>query len=384
MTMNGLRIEMAGRGASGDRTAITRFLAPAGIAVDGNRPGDIRVHDDRCFQRFLAHGTLGLGESYMDGWWDCKALDVFTERVLRAGLDRAFSRWALLLPWLRAKLWNLQHGRRAYQVGEVHYDLGDDLFEAMLDRRMVYSCAYWKDARDLDEAEERKLDLVCRKLGLERGMRVLDIGCGWGGFAAFAAERYGVEVLGITISRDQVALGRERCAGLPVEICLQDYRELTGRFDRVVSIGMFEHVGPRNYGTFMRVARRVLDNGGLFLLHTIGATRTRAHYDPWTHKYIFPNGHIPSMAQIDRAMEGLFVMEDWHNIGPHYDRTLMAWHENFERHWPRLRARYDERFHRMWRYYLLTCAGSFRARHNQVWQMVMSKDGVPGGYTPVR
>jgi len=384
MATSGLRTEAVREAPSGGRSALERFLEPAGIEVNGEHAEDLQLRDGRCLQRFLAQGTLGLGESYMDGWWDCDALDVFTDRVLRARLDRAASRWALFLPWLHAKLVNLQRKGRAFQVGEAHYDLGDDLFEAMLDRRMTYSCAYWKDARNLDEAEEAKLDLICRKLGLEPDMRVLDIGCGWGGLAEFAANRYGVKVTGVTVSKDQAALARKRCAGLPVDVRLQDYRELTGRFDRVVSVGMFEHVGPRNYGVFMRTVQRVLGDGGLFLLHTIGGTRTRAQCDPWINKYIFPNGHIPSMAQIDRSIEGLFVMEDWHNIGPHYDPTLMAWYSNFERHWPSLRARYGERFRRMWRYYLLTCAGSFRARRNQVWQMVMSKDGVPGGYTPVR
>jgi len=384
MATSGLRTEAVRRASATGRAAIARFLAPAGIELDGRQPGDIRVHDERCFQRFLAQGSLGLGEAYMDGWWDCDRLDVFTDKVLRGRLHEAASRWALLLPWLQAKVMNLQGRHRAWQVGEAHYDLGDDLFEAMLDPRMVYSCAYWDDGDTLEDAQERKLDLVCRKLGLAPGMRVLDIGCGWGSLAAFAAARYGAHVTGVTISKDQAALAGERCAGLPVEIRLADYRDLDGRFDRVVSIGMFEHVGPRNYEVFMAVARRVLKQDGLFLLHTIGSAATRAQCDPWTHKYIFPNGHVPSMAQIDQALEGHFIMEDWHNIGTHYDRTLLAWHERFERTWPSLRARYGERFRRMWRYYLLTCAGSFRARHNQVWQMVMSRHGVPGGYTPVR
>jgi cyclopropane-fatty-acyl-phospholipid synthase len=250
----------------------------------------------------------------------------------------------------------------------------------MLDRRMVYTCAYWNGATTLDEAQENKLDLVCRKLGLSPGMRVLDIGCGWGAFGKFAAERYGAQTVGITVSREQVELGRELCRGLPVTFELQDYRDLQGRFDRVVSLGMFEHVGEKNYRTFMQTVRRALADDGLFLLHTIGSPRTVHATDPWIGRYIFPNSLIPSAEQISRAFDGLFVLEDWHSFGADYDKTLMAWWHNFDELWPTLRDRYGDRFYRRWRYYLLTCAGSFRARSNQLWQVVLSPRGVPGGY----
>jgi len=365
--------------------AFARFLERAGVTLDGPAPWDPQIHDRRLFARGLLHGTLGLGEAYMDGWWDCAQPDELFARVLRSTTpaDRRFTLLASLRSELPARLVNLQRPQRASRSVSRHYDAGADLFEAMLDRRMVYSCAYWRSAATLDEAQEAKLDLVCRKLGLQRGMRLLDIGCGWGGLAHFAAERYGAQVVGITLSRAQAAVAERRCAGLPVEIRLQDYRSVAGTFDRIASLGMLEHVGPHNYRAYMEVVRRCLADDGLALVHTIGNSYTRASTDPWLSKYVFPDAVLPSIKQLGEAMEGVLVMEDWHNFGADYDRTLCAWHANVERAWPQL-PRYDERFRRMWRYYLLTCAGTFRARANQLWQIVLSKRGVPGGYASVR
>ncbi|MCS6947204.1 MAG: cyclopropane fatty acyl phospholipid synthase [Steroidobacteraceae bacterium] len=364
--------------------ALQQLLDRADVRLDGTRPWDIQVHDARVPERVLAEGSLGAGESYMDGWWDCAALDELFARVLAADLDAALGNWRTMLAVLGARLRNAQSRRRAFIVGERHYDIGDDLYERMLDRRMIYSCAYWRRAATLDEAQEHKLDLVCRKLGLQPGMRVLDIGCGWGGAAQFAAERYGVEVTGITISKRQAEAARERCRGLPVTILLEDYRATTGRFDRIFSIGMFEHVGARNYRTYFRQVRRLLAPDGLFLLHTIGNNRSVLTTDPWIDQYIFPNSMIPSVAQIGAASEGLWVIEDWHGFGPDYDRTLLQWRANIETRWQEIAARYNERFRRMWRYYLGSCAGAFRARRLQLWQILLSPRGVPGGLPSVR
>jgi cyclopropane-fatty-acyl-phospholipid synthase len=280
-----------------------------------------------------------------------------------------------------ARVTNLQSRRRAFTIGEHHYDIGNDLYRRMLDSRMIYSCGYWRDADTLDAAQEAKLTLIANKLELEAGMRVLDIGCGWGGAAQFLAEKLGCEVVGVTVSREQAALARERCAGLPVDIRLQDYRDLNEPFDRVYSIGMFEHVGVKNYKTYMDVVRRCLRApDGLSLLHTIGALRSRGQTDPWIEKYIFPNSMLPSMAQIASAAEGRLVTEDVQNFGAYYDRTLMAWKANIDAHWSELSDRYDTRFKSMWDFYLLASAGSFRARKLQLWQFVMSPDGVPNGY----
>jgi cyclopropane-fatty-acyl-phospholipid synthase len=212
-------------------------------------------------------------------------------------------------------------------------------------------------------------------------MRLLDIGCGWGALARHAARNFGVEVVGITLSAPQQQYAQELCQGLPVTIRLQDYRDLPAEtFDRVASIGMFEHVGHKNYRAFLDIVRGRLGDDGLFLLHTIGGGMLKAAVDPWIQKYIFPNGEVPSLAGVSQALEGRFIMEDWHNFGSDYDLTLMAWHRNFTEHWSDLEARFDQRFYRMWSYYLLSCAGAFRARNLQLWQLVLSKHGRRGGF----
>ena len=360
------------------RTA--ELLAPADVRIGGGRPWDLVVHDDAFHRRVLSGASLALGESYLDGWWDCERLDEFFHRVLRAGLDRRLATPGGLLTALRARLGNPQAPARAFRIGERHYDLGNELYRSMLDARMIYSCGYWASAATLDEAQEAKLERIGRKLDLAPGMRVLDLGCGWGGTAQFLAERHGVEVVGITVSRGQAEWARAACRGLPVEIRLQDYRELDGTYDRILSVGMFEHVGPRNYPTFFAIARRCLRADGLFLLHTIGGERSVARTDPWIEKYIFPDSVLPSARQITAALEGRFVLEDWESFGADYDRTLLCWFRNFDAAWPRLCDRYDPRFYRMWKYYLLSCAGAFRARRNQVWQLVLSPLGVAGGW----
>ena len=361
-----------------------RLLGVADVRLQGTRPWDLRIHHRDTLARIFARGSLGLGESYMDGWWDCPRIDEFIARALRAGLDHEVRTPGVAMAVLKARLLNLQSPRRAWQVGREHYDLGNGLFEAMLDPWMAYSCGYWAQAHTLEQAQHDKLDLICRKLGLERGMTLLDIGCGWGSLMRFAARHYGVHCTGLTISVEQASWGSERARGLPVRFELADYRQFNTdgaqRFDRIASVGMFEHVGPRNYSAYMAMARRSLHDDGLFLLHTIGKSQSTRGIDPWIEKYIFPNGVLPSLAQLTEAAEPHFVVEDVHNFGADYDRTLMAWHARFEAAWPALKARHGERFRRMWRYYLLSCAGTFRARGNQLWQVVLSPQGVAGGY----
>ncbi len=362
------------------RRRIESLLEDADVAVNGNRPWDLQVSHPEFFRRVLAYGSLGFGEAYMDGWWNAKSPDQLLTRLIRAELKEKIKSLVVFYDAARAKLVNRQNRRRAFEVGEKHYDIGNDLYREMLDDRMIYSCGYWKNADNLDKAQQNKLEMTCRKLHLEAGQQVLDIGCGWGGTARYMAEHYGVNVVGVTISVAQAEMAREHCRGLPVDIRLMDYRDLDGYFDRIVSIGMFEHVGPKNYRTYFRKASELLKDDGLFLLHTIGGNTPAERTDPWIERYIFPNGVIPSSQQITTAFEGYFVLEDWHNFGPHYDKTLMAWHENFNNAWPLLSQNYDERFRRMWNYYLISCAASFRARKNQLWQIVLSKRGLPGGW----
>lgn len=362
---------------------IQHLLDAADVRLDGDRAWDIRVHDESFLHRVLSHGSLGLGESYLDGAWDCPELDSMLCRLLEARLDRRVRTLDDYLFAARARLFNLSR-RRPFEIGRRHYDLGNDLYRAMLGRRLVYSCGYWRLARDLDEAQEHKLELVCRKLGLATGMRVLDIGCGWGEGLEYAATRFGAGGVGVTVSEQQARFAQELCRGLPIEIRLQDYREVAGRFDRLFSIGMFEHVGLANYRRYFEFARARLADDGLFLLHTIGTDESVHAIDPWIGKYIFPNSMLPSAAQITDAIEDLFIIEDWHNFGTDYDRTLIAWRANMESAWPALGERYDERFRRMWRYYLSTSMASFRARRSQLWQIVLSPRGLRGGYVAPR
>lgn len=358
------------------RRLLEEWLASVGVTLDGQRPVDMRVTNDDFFEKALPRGTAAVLNAYVDGWWECERLDELAARILTVdpklpAIPRLQAMWGFLRAWLT----NRQTRQKSAELG--HYDLGNDLFAAMLDRRMIYSCAYWRDATNLDEAQEAKLRLVCRKARIQPGDRVLDIGCGWGGFARFAAERHGASVLGVTLSQNQAELGTSRCKGLPVELSVQDYRDLDlDPVDAVVSIGMFEHVGPKNYRRFMQIVRRCLKPDGTFVLHTIGGPTSRRAIDPWVNDNIFPSAVIPSAHQIIEARSELLQIEDWHIFGPDYDRTLMAWWTRFDSAWRRgLKDSFDDRFYRLWRCYLLTCAGVFRARQCDVWQIVMSPPG---------
>ena len=348
--------------------------------------------DAPTIERFRKQGLYGLGESYIEGLWNAERLDDLMFRLITQQ-EAAGSHLSprLAAHALMEKFLNPQRGAGVFEVADRHYNLGNDLFEVMLDSTMTYTCGYWKEARTLDAAQTAKLDLSCRKLKLEKGMRVLDIGCGWGNFAKFAADRFGVSVVGVTVAKEQASLARERCNGLPVEIVLKDYREIDGKFDRVVSLEMNEAVGRKNLDAFFEVAHRSLEPHGLFLLEVIScetfSSNSSIYMDQfimWLAKYIFPNGYLPNMEELSRPCRNLFVMEDLHNFGADYDRTLQEWETNFELGWPKLHGQYDEAFRRRWRFYLAGCAAVFRARMVQLYQIVYSKDGVQGVYEAVR
>lgn len=361
------------------------LLQDTHIKVNGPNPWDPQIKNIQLYKRIFSQGTLGLGEAYMDNWWEAKKLDQFFSHVLSANLkDKITKNWRTLLLVVKNVLFNTQRFSRAFNIGQAHYDIGNDLYQIMLDKRLVYTCGYWAQADNLDQAQEAKLDLVCKKIGLKAGQKVLDIGCGWGSWAKFAAEKYGAQVVGITVSKEQVELGNKLCQGLPVEIRLQDYRDVREKFDHIISLGMFEHVGYKNYRQYMQMVANNLKDNGLFLLHTIGGNKSSRSGDPWIDKYIFPDGMLPSIKQIATASEDLFIMEDWHNFGADYDKTLMAWFHNFSSGWDQIKSKYGNRFYRMWKYYLLSCAALFRTRQIQLWQVVLSKHGVNGGYKSVR
>ena len=370
-----------------EKQIIESLLSRAGISINGKNPYDIQVHNESFYKRVLREESIGLGESYMEKWWDCDSLDQFFYKILAVYDKRLGYNWRDLFIFFRNFFLNSQRKSKAFEIGKSHYDKGNDLYEAMLDKRLVYTCGYWSgnpSATNLDEAQEAKLDLVCRKIGLKPEQKILDIGSGWGSFIGYALEKYKVEAVGITVSKQQKELADKLYKNLPIETRLQDYREINEKFDHIVSLGMFEHVGYKNYRTFMNVVHRSLKKDGLFLLHTIGSNISVLGNNPWMVKYIFPNSMLPSLSQISKSIEGLFVIEDLHNFSADYDRTLMAWFKNFESNWDKIKSNYDERFYRMWKYYLLSCAGSFRTRKNQLWQIVLSKKGVPSGYKSIR
>lgn len=369
-----------------------QMLMLADIKINGTRPWDIQVHKNELFERVFKYYSLGLGEAYMEGWWDCEQIDEFFFRILKANLDNqvlADKRFLmaimmLQLRSLKARLINRQSQARSLKVGKDHYDIGNDLYQCMLGPNLNYTCGYWRTAQTLEDAQIAKMELSCQKLQLKPGMRLLDIGCGFGAFAQYAAQNYGVSVVGLTISHKQQALAQELCKDLPIEIIFLDYRKNNQKFDRIASLGMFEHVGYKNYSLFMKKAAESLAPDGIFLLHTIGTNTTTIQMDPWINRYIFPGSQLPSIRQIGKAIEPYFVMEDWHSFGLDYYKTLKSWYHNFISNWSSISKNYDEKFYRMWTYYLLSSAGGFKAKNNQLWQIVLTKPSRLDGYLSIR
>ncbi|NCV81769.1 MAG: cyclopropane fatty acyl phospholipid synthase [Actinobacteria bacterium] len=360
------------------------ILATAEIPINSHEPWSIHVHNEKLWDRIISQHQLGLGEAYMDGWWDCQAVDQMLTRLLSINVISLLRPSpTVVLTALKSTLFNRQTKSRAAKNAKHHYNIGNELYSRMLDKEMAYSCAYWKDATTLDQAQINKFDLICRKLKLEPGMKLLDIGSGWGGLLRHAVKNYGVIGYGISPAENQIEGARQRSVGLDITYMQQDYRELTGEFDRVVSVGMMEHVGPKNLRTFFTQCDRLLSRNGLMLHHTITSTYSKSSTDPFFDRYIFPGGVIPSPAQICQAAEKLFIIEDVHNFGLDYDRTLLAWYENINRRWSEI-PQYERRFQRMWNYYLLASAAGFRARNLNLMQFVFRKNGPQERYISER
>ena len=381
--MNSVRHRRGLRGfvANHAKRRFEELVAGAGIEINGRRPFDLRVVNDAFYERVLSRGAIGIVEAYVDGYWESDRLDELAAKLLSSGINfHLGSALTRRLHGFGARLLRNGKRRRALQVRK-RFDLKNDLYQAMLGRSMVYSCAHWKDSTHLDAAQEAKLKRVAEKVALRPGMRVLDIGCGWGGFAKYAVENYGVSAVGITVVKEQYELGRVLCAGLPIDLRLQDYRDLDDDrpFDAVVGIEVLEHVGYKNHRAFMSKIRRLLKPNGLVLLQTVANNTSRFFVDPRFRRTIFPTGMLPSARHVAAAAEGLLDIEEWHNLSDDYDQTLLAWFENFDSHWPQLRENYGEHFYRMWKCYLLSFAGSFRARENQLWQIVFSRAGGGAG-----
>ncbi len=338
----------------------------------------VRFNTEEALRRTLANRFLGFGESYMDGSLDVEG---DWDRLFRMGLGAKFQH-ALppvrtLARFVMLRLQTRDTHRKARTNIMRHYDLGNDFYSLWLDRSMTYSCAYFATPdTPLEEAQTAKLDRICRKLQLEPGMTLLDVGSGWGSLVIYAAQHYGVRATGCTLSENQAELARRRIrdAGLDgrVEIVLKDYRDVEGTFDRWVSVGMAEHVGKGFIPRFIRHIAKRLRPGGLGLLHFIGKDKT-SFGDPWTLTYIFPGGYIPALPEVLQPMGWHDLrVADIENLRPHYALTLDRWHERFERHVGEIREMYDERFVRMWRLFLLSSAAGFRYGDTRVFQVLFS------------
>lgn len=377
------------------RHTITQLFKELDI-VNGR---DIVVHDDRFYEKVLRQQTRGLGESYVNGWWDTPDITKLIITVIR-GLPQIRKHLkinlSLIFSQFAGSFYNRQAKQRNARDVQAHYDIGNELYEIMLDKNMVYSCAYFQDPLwTLEQAQEAKIDLVYRKLHIPNQgigtdpVRVLDIGCGWGFGLIHGARYYNIEGVGLTLSQNQFESGQRLTKKLPVEIRLQDYRDLPDeeKFDAIFSIGMFEHVGRKNYSQLMHVVEKHLKPNGLFLLHTIGTAKP-GPLEPWMNKYIFPGAYLPSRTLISESTEKLFVLQDFQNFGLHYARTLEEWYQRFMKGWPILRdlrpELYTDRFFRMWKYYLLSSAAGFYTGRNDLWQFVFSKQPLDHVYQAVR
>jgi cyclopropane-fatty-acyl-phospholipid synthase len=359
------------------KAAITHLFRIAGIIIDGNHLWDIQVRNENFYLRLLRDGELGLGESYVDGWWDCPRVDMLVERLFEAEAEHYLkAKKPFFLKNFLAKFINYQTRQRAFEVSRVHYDLGNLLFESTLGPTLSYTNGYWANAQTLEEAQIAKLEMTCKDLMLEPGMHILDLGCGWGSFARYAAEHYSVSVVGFTTSKQQFHYAQKYCQNLNVEIRYADYRDVTETYDRIVSLGTFKHIGVLNYRNHMQIVHDHLTREGIFLLHTVGTNLSKSIDNLWITKYMYPDSVMPSISQIGKSIEDLLVMENWHNAGSDFDKTFMAWHKNFNANWDAIKVYYDDRFFRMWNYYLLSCAGGFRARVVQMWQIVFSRSGL--------
>ena len=373
-------IDMANLMHSADPDARFAFeLWDGEIIVHGNQPVvSLRFRSKEGAKKVLCNGFLGFGEAYMADDLDVEG-DL--QELLRLGIRLRYDRQNLSL-WQKIRF--LTHSLatrntldRAPQNIEHHYDIGDEFYQLFLDQTLTYSCGYFTGESDsLEQAQLNKYEHICRKLNLLPGENLLDIGCGWGGMLIYAAQNYHVKGLGVTLSRNQYERAKRKIKELGLHnhtrVALADYREITGEFDKFVSIGMFEHVGKTFIPQFMRKLSSLLKKGGIGLLHTIGK-ESESPGDPWILRFIFPGGHIPNLTEIVREMglAGLSVL-DLENLRLHYAHTLDLWADNYEKNLDRVKQTFDEPFVRMWRLFLNASSVGFKYGSSRLYQILFS------------
>jgi cyclopropane-fatty-acyl-phospholipid synthase len=358
--------------------------------VGGGAESAVVLHDPTLPRRIVLSPDMGVGEGYMDGTLTIEGDDVYgflslAIKNIAAQGQPWFRRPLEALRLLKRRLDQFNPVSRARANVAHHYDLSGELYDLFLDEDRNYSCAYFaRPDMTLEEAQAAKKHHIARKLLIEPGMRVLDIGCGWGGMGLTLARDFGARVTGVTLSREQheMANARAEKEGLAdkVRFELMDYRDVKGRFDRIVSIGMFEHVGVPHYDAYFSTVKRLLADDGIALIHTIGRSEPPGTTSPWILKYIFPGGYCPAMSEAVAAVERQgFVTTDVEVWRLHYAETLREWSRRFEASIDRARALYDERFCRMWRYYLIASELTFRLNDQVVFQFQMTpkQDAVP-------
>jgi cyclopropane-fatty-acyl-phospholipid synthase len=366
------------------KNTVEKLLDKCNIKINGTNPQDIIVHDDRFYKMVLSSGELGLAESYMYKYWSSNNL--YETLYL---LSKNFNKLSYIdfnfndfLNMTKSYLFNNQTIEKALVDVQSHYDIGNDLYTRMLDNNMQYTCAFFQDTNDLNTAQEQKMDLIGQKLNLKPGDTLLDIGCGWGYLINYLSKKYNVQGLGITLSEEQLKYAEINFKNNSnASYKLMDYRNIPKdmKFTKIVSVGMLEHVGNKNYEEYFDIVHDHLTDDGIALIHTIGCQNSlrgissgSGSGSKFIDKYIFPNGHIPTWDEISPIVSKKFLIQDWQNFGKYYDNTLQSWYKNINSKWDEI-PNYDEKFKRMWNFYLLGCAANFNLCHMNLWQILITK-----------
>lgn len=347
------------------------------VIGQGTPQTTVTFHNSKLLKKLALSPSLTFGEGYMDGDIEIEGsiMDILQGFYLSSKALHAHPHLRHLTGFLKNRQERINK-KEAIANAQHHYDIGNDFYKLWLDKTLAYTCAYFTHQDDsLEQAQRQKFELICRKIRLQEGHSLMDIGCGWGGFIFHAVEKYNVTATGVVAAKEQGEYIRREAKRRGIEdkvnVIIDDWRQATGTYDRVVSIGVMEHVGEAQYPEYFGMYKKLLKEDGIAFLHTIGRMESQTD-DPWIRKYIFPGGHLPTLASLsDHAAQQRFVITDVENLWQHYAKTLAFWKENFEEHVPEITEMFDERFIRMWRLYLLGSEAGFRWGGIHLWQIVL-------------